>query len=420
MDPQAGRGDHPEGALAAHEQLGEVGAGGRPGAGALGAHHGPVGQDDLEADHHVLDLPVAGRVLARAPTGQPPADRGQVHGLGEVAEGVAVADRQGRLDVGTEQPRRDVGHQRRLVDDDRPHQAGAVEGDPAKDRNRPTAHPAAAGHGGHRHAGRRAGGQGGGHLGGVGRAHHRRRPGRDLAPDGPADGQGPPVAPGGTRSASPVRTSAPPAAIWPTSRSSTAAREPAAGRRRAEGSASTGVRWGGGGHAALRRVAAAVGSRPPPARPGPVGEPAACSAVSAGVHPSSGASSSATRAAACAARPGRLQQGAGPPGQHVVDRGRHLVAGGVDHLGSRGRPTPRPPARAARAALRPRPAPGGPRCRSARPGGRRPGRPAGAGDPVPGRGAPRSRSPLVTQGPAPRSAGRAATTWAMVSSAILR
>ncbi len=171
VDPQAGRGDHPERALAAHEQLGEVGAGGRPGGGALGAHHGPVGQDDLEADHHVLDLPVAGGVLARAPTGQPAADRGQVHRLGEVAEGVAVADRpQGRLEVGTEQSRRDVGHQRRLVDDDRPHQAGAVEGDPAEDRYRPTAHPAAAGHGGDRHAGRRAGGQGGGHLGGVGRA----------------------------------------------------------------------------------------------------------------------------------------------------------------------------------------------------------------------------------------------------------
>ena len=270
VDPQAGRGDHPEGALAAHEQLGEVGAGGRPGGVALGAHHGPVGQDDLEADHHVLDLPVAGGVLARAPAGQPAADRGQVHRLGEVAEGVAVADRpEGRLEVRTEQPRRDVGHQRRLVDDDRPHQAGAVEGDPAEDRHRPPAHPAAAGHGGDRHAGRRAGGQGGGHLGGVGRAHHRRRPGRDLAPGGPADGQRPPVAPGrhqvgvaGAHLGAAGRDLAHEPAVDGGPGSRPAGRRPPPGRRR-PGS----VGWGWSRCRPGRRTRS--GRRPPPARPGP-------------------------------------------------------------------------------------------------------------------------------------------------------
>ena len=73
------------------------------GALALGAHDAAVGQHHLEADDHVLDLPVARRVLPGAPAGQPAAHRREVHRLGPVAERVAVADPAQRLlEVGAE------------------------------------------------------------------------------------------------------------------------------------------------------------------------------------------------------------------------------------------------------------------------------------------------------------------------------
>ena len=45
----------------------------------LGVDDAAVGQDDLEAEHHVLDLPVARRVLPGATAGEPPADGGEIH-----------------------------------------------------------------------------------------------------------------------------------------------------------------------------------------------------------------------------------------------------------------------------------------------------------------------------------------------------
>ena len=75
-----------------------------------------VGQHHLEADDHVLDLPVAVRVLAGTPAGQPAAHRREVHRLGPVAEGEAVAVAQARLDVGPEGAGPDVGDQRVGVD----------------------------------------------------------------------------------------------------------------------------------------------------------------------------------------------------------------------------------------------------------------------------------------------------------------
>ena len=116
VDPEPALGDHPEGALAAHEQLGEVGPGGRPGPVPAGADHPAVGQHHLEADDHVLDLPVAVGVLAGTPAGQPAAHGRQVHRLGPVAEGDAVAVAQRRLHVGPEGAGPEVGHQRVGVD----------------------------------------------------------------------------------------------------------------------------------------------------------------------------------------------------------------------------------------------------------------------------------------------------------------
>ena len=89
VDPEATLGDHPEGALAADEQLGEVRSGCRPGPVPTGPDDAAVGQHDLEADDHVFDLPVAVRVLSRSSAGQPSADRGEVHRLRPVAEGEA-------------------------------------------------------------------------------------------------------------------------------------------------------------------------------------------------------------------------------------------------------------------------------------------------------------------------------------------
>ena len=92
VDAEAGLGDDAERPLAADEELGQVRPGGGPRALALGVHDAAVGQHHLEADDHVLDLPVAGRVLPRPAAGQPAADGREVHGLGPVAERVARAD----------------------------------------------------------------------------------------------------------------------------------------------------------------------------------------------------------------------------------------------------------------------------------------------------------------------------------------
>ena len=89
VGPQPHPGDHAERALGADEQLGQIGPD-RGRGGAAGADHPAVGEHDLEADHHVLDLAVAGRVLAGAAAGDPAADRGELEALREVADGEPV------------------------------------------------------------------------------------------------------------------------------------------------------------------------------------------------------------------------------------------------------------------------------------------------------------------------------------------
>ena len=193
VDPEASFGDDPECALAAHEQLGQVGSGGGSGGVPAGPDHPSVGQHHLEADDHVLDLAVAVRILTGTATGQPPAHGGQVHRLGPVAEGQAVSLAEAGLDIGAEGTGPEVGNQRGGIDLADTGQAAQVEGHPAEDGDRGTAHAATA-------AGRRdryrrlvAEGQHGRHLGGVGGPRHHRGTGGDLTGGGPPDGQGPPV-----------------------------------------------------------------------------------------------------------------------------------------------------------------------------------------------------------------------------------
>ena len=173
------------------------GPGGGPGALALGVDDAAVGQDDLEADDHVLDLPVPGRVLPRPTAGQPAPDGREVHGLGPVAERVARTDLTERgLQIRTEGAGPHVGRERCLVDLPQPVESRQVEGDAAVHRNGSAADPAAACGGRDGHRGLVAGGEHRRDLLGRGRAHHDRGPLWHATFGGPADGDRPPVAAG--------------------------------------------------------------------------------------------------------------------------------------------------------------------------------------------------------------------------------
>ena len=114
VEAEAGAGDDAEGALGAHEELVEVGPDGGPGR-AAGADPASVGQGDVQPQHHVLDLSVAGGELAGGAAGQPTADGGQGDGLRPVAQREAVVTAQGDLEVIAEGAGGDVEHERRLV-----------------------------------------------------------------------------------------------------------------------------------------------------------------------------------------------------------------------------------------------------------------------------------------------------------------
>ena len=102
----------PERAFAPDEELRQVGTRGGPGTMTLGADDPAVGQDDLEPEHHVLDLPVAGRVLPGAAAGEPSADGGEIHRLRPMAEGVAGAQLpERRFEVRAEHARPHIGGQ---------------------------------------------------------------------------------------------------------------------------------------------------------------------------------------------------------------------------------------------------------------------------------------------------------------------
>ena len=173
-------------------------AGPRPGA--AGADDTPVGQDDLEPDDHVLDLSVAGGVLPGPATGQPPAHGGQVHGLGPVPQGVprAVRPAGSGFEVGPEGRAATRASSDVVVDvDDQAVPGAHVEGP------RPEGGDARAPHTRSRPATAVTGAWASLQAAStaatwpvVVRSGHHRRPGRDLAPGGPADSQGPPVTSG--------------------------------------------------------------------------------------------------------------------------------------------------------------------------------------------------------------------------------
>jgi hypothetical protein len=79
---------------------------------SLGVDDAAVGQDHFEAEHHVLDLAVARRVLPGAATGEPAANGGEIHRLWPMAQGVAGAHLpERRFEVRAECARPHVGGQ---------------------------------------------------------------------------------------------------------------------------------------------------------------------------------------------------------------------------------------------------------------------------------------------------------------------
>jgi hypothetical protein len=193
LEPDAG--DHAERALGADEQLGEVGSGRLAGL-AAGGDRAPVGQDHVESVDDVLDLPVAGRVLAGAAAGDPAADGGEGHRLGPVADRQAVAALELLLEQVAEGAGGDVDHERGVVDVADPGEGGGVEDDAAEHRHRRPADPAAPAGGGERHPGLVADRHHGGDLLGAGRPGDDGGAGRHLVLGGPDHRQRPPVAAG--------------------------------------------------------------------------------------------------------------------------------------------------------------------------------------------------------------------------------
>ena len=184
VGPQPDPGDDAERALRPEEQLVEVGPDGG-GRRAAGAHDGAVGEHDLEADDDVLDLAVAGRVLAGAAAGDPAADRGDVEALREVPDAEPVArcssaSRSGPNVPASTSTTPDVASTATM-----PASAGGVEHHAAEHRHRRAAHAAAAAGDGEREVVVGARPHHGGDLVGRGRAGRRRRPLR--APRRPSD-----------------------------------------------------------------------------------------------------------------------------------------------------------------------------------------------------------------------------------------
>ena len=196
VDPEAGLGDDPEGALAADEQLGEVRSGRRARSVTPGAHDAAVGEDHLEADHHVLDLPVAGRVLPGAAAGEPSAHGREVHRLGPVAEGEAVTGARPASTSGPKVPARRSATSDSASTVGQAGQTAEVEGDAAEERDRTPTDAAATPGRSDRHPCLVAERRGPRRPGRCRWARHHGRPCRHLAGSGPPDGERPPVAPG--------------------------------------------------------------------------------------------------------------------------------------------------------------------------------------------------------------------------------
>ena len=144
MQAQPRAGDDAERALAADEQLvrsGPTAARGAPPVWIDAA----VGEHDVEADDHVLDLAVAGRVAGRRRGTR--ATRRPSTGRSTAASGPsvdAVLGAQRVLEPGAERAREDVEHERLAVDVDDAGEPAEVEHDAAVQRDARAAHAAAA------------------------------------------------------------------------------------------------------------------------------------------------------------------------------------------------------------------------------------------------------------------------------------
>ena len=193
MQPQPRARDHAECPFAADEQLGEIGPDGGARC-AAGMDDAPVGERDVEADDHVLDLAVARRVLARAATREPPADRRQVDRLRPVPERRSVLVAQRVLEPRAERPREDVQHERLAVDVDDAGECAQIEHDAAVHRDARATDAAAPRRRRHRDARVVAHAQHRRHLAGRCRPRHRGGARGDLSVERPDHRQGPPVA----------------------------------------------------------------------------------------------------------------------------------------------------------------------------------------------------------------------------------
>ena len=192
VQPEAGAGDDAERAFAPDEQLGEVGAH-RGARRAAGADVAAVGERDVEPDDHVLDLPVARRVLARAAARQPSADGRQLDRLRPVPDRHAVRPPQLVLEHVAEGARLHVEHERLVIDVDDARHTAEVEDQPTVHRHARAAHTAAARGRCHGDACVVAHAQDVGDLLGRRRPRDRSRKARHLAVERPDHRQRPPV-----------------------------------------------------------------------------------------------------------------------------------------------------------------------------------------------------------------------------------
>ena len=192
VQPEPCTRDHPERALGADEELGEIGPDGGCRSSAR-AHDATVGEHDLEPGHHLFDLAVARRELAGRPARQPPADGRQLDRLRPVTERVTA-----RPQVGFEHVPEGAGkhleRQALVVDRHDAAHRSEVEQHAAGHRYRRPADPRATTGRRHRHAGGVAHGEHRTHLAGIVRPHHHRGRCRDAAVvDRPRHRHRPPV-----------------------------------------------------------------------------------------------------------------------------------------------------------------------------------------------------------------------------------
>ena len=196
--PEPCSGDDAERALAAHEHAREVRAHGRarpgPPSGQLArVHDGPVGKNHFETGDHVLDLPVAGGVLARAATRDHPPMVASVDRLGPVTDRHRVPRAKLPLEIVPESSCPDVDERGRAVRLLDALKAAAVEADTSEDRDGAAADPASPPGGGDRDAGFVAAPEHGGDFGGRGRPSYDPGSGGHGTGERPSERDGPPV-----------------------------------------------------------------------------------------------------------------------------------------------------------------------------------------------------------------------------------